>query len=258
MELVKSSIKSLIRHQRDPLLFIIKQVNHVLRKLSSLTHKAQLYCQWAVKPNPEWFDHFIDQHYQWTQSKNPLSWERGIFNLLAIGQNATVLEMCCGDGFNAYHFYAIRAAQIISIDFDPQAIKHATKHFKSDKIDYQVRDIRQSLPEGKFSNIIWDAAIEHFTLVEMDNIFNAIMARLTPQGVLSGYTIIAADHGASHDDHEHEFESKEELKAKLVQFFKHVVVFDTKYPDRHNVYFFASQAPLNFLADFQATANGSL
>ncbi len=251
MELVKSGIKSLIRSQRDPALFLIQKLNAFLRNLSSLTHKAQLYCQWAVKPNPEWFDHFIDQHYQWSATKNPLGWERGIFNLLAIKEGASILEICCGDGFNAHHFYSIRAKNIVSVDFDPRAIAHANKHFKTDKTDYRLCDIRKSLPEGTFNNIIWDAAIEHFTLEEMDTIFKGILARLTPSGILSGYTIIKADHGSSHDDHEHEFESKEELRGKLKQYFNHVVVFDTKYPDRHNLYFFASNEPMSFLADFQ-------
>ncbi|MBS0286815.1 MAG: class I SAM-dependent methyltransferase [Proteobacteria bacterium] len=251
MELVKSGVKALIQKQRDPILFLIQHLNAGLRKLSALTHKAQLYCQWAVKPNPEWFDHFIDQHYQWSATKNPLGWERGIFSLLAVKQDATILEICCGDGFNAHHFYAIRAKKIISVDFDPKAIKHASKNFKSDKIEYRLCDIRQSLPQGTFTNIIWDAAIEHFTLEEMDNIFKGILQRLTKDGILSGYTNAKAEYGASHDDHEHEFESKEELKLKLKQYFTHVVVFDTQYPDRHNLYFFASNEPMQFLADFK-------
>lgn len=250
MELIKAGVKSVIQRHRDPVLFLVQHLNRFIRKLSSLTHKAQLYCQWAVKPNPEWFDHFIDQHYQWSATNNPLGWERGIFNLLAIKEGAKVLEICCGDGFNAHHFYAIRAQKIISVDFDPKAIKHASTHFKNDKIDYHLCDIRENLPQGKFNNIIWDAAIEHFTLEEMDTIFKGIIARLEPNGILSGYTIIAQEHGSSHDDHEHEFESKEELRAKLKDYFPHVVVFDTKYPDRHNLYFFASQQPMGFLADF--------
>ncbi|MBN9287341.1 MAG: hypothetical protein BGO43_15730 [Gammaproteobacteria bacterium 39-13] len=251
MELVKSGLKSIIRHQRDPFLFVIKKINSLLRKLSALTHKAQLYSQWAVKPNPEWFDHFIDQHYQWSATKNPLGWERGIFNLLAIKENSTILEICCGDGFNAHHFYAIRAKKIISVDFDPKAIAHAKKHFQAANIDFRIVDIRQGLPEGTFTNIVWDAAIEHFTLEEMNQIFENILSRLTPDGILSGYTIVAEEHGASHDDHEHEFTSKEELKAKLALFFKHVAVFETKYPGRHNLYFYASPAPMEFLKDFQ-------
>lgn len=251
MELVKTGIKIIIKSQRTPSLYIIQKINSLLRKISSWTHKAQLYCQWAIQPNPEWFDHFIDQHYQWSNTKNPLGWERGIFNLLAIKDNATVLEICCGDGFNAHHFYAIRSKKILSVDFDPLAISHANKHFKADNLKFQIVDIRKSLPQGPFTNIIWDGAIEHFTLEEMDRIFKKIIAELTPDGILSGYTIVAADHGLSHHDHEHEFSSKEELKTTLKRFFPHVVVFDTKYPDRHNLYFFASLAPLTFLKDFQ-------
>jgi SAM-dependent methyltransferase len=250
MELIKSGIKAVIRRQRDPSLFLIQKINAFLRKCSAITHRAQLYCQWAVKPNPEWFDHFIDQHYQWSATQNPLGWERGIFNLLAIKPGATILDLCCGDGFNAHHFYSIRAKKMISVDFDPKAIAHAQKHFKNSNIEFRVVDIRHGLPEGQFTNITWDAAIEHFTLEEMDTIFTNILARLTPDGVLSGYTNVAAEH-TSHDDHEHEFSSKEELKTTLLRHFNHAVVFDTEYPTRHNLYFYASQAPLRFLEDFQ-------
>lgn len=251
MELIKTPVKALIRSQRNPTLMLLKGINSLLRKLSSLTHRAQLYCQWSVKPNPEWFDHFIDQHHQWHRSQSPFPWERGIFNLLAIKEKANVLELCCGDGFNAHHFYAVRAKQVVSVDFDPEAIRHAKKHFKAKNVEYQLADIRQSLPEGSYHNILWDAAIEHFTLDEINQIIRNIQSRLTADGILSGYTLIADPDGPGHDDHENEFESKNELSTLLKQHFKHVVVFDTKYPERHNLYFFASQEPMRFLEDFQ-------
>jgi len=56
------------------------------------------------------FDHFLTSYYVWPQTRTPLWLERGIFGLLAMRQGARVLELCCGDGFNAYHFYSIRAA----------------------------------------------------------------------------------------------------------------------------------------------------
>lgn len=98
----------------------LQQLNRFVRAVASFTHFAQYVIEWGRKPNPEWFDHFIDQHHAWTKTGNPLGWERGIFNLLAIKQGATALELCCGDGFNAHHFYAIRVGNIIINGLRPQ------------------------------------------------------------------------------------------------------------------------------------------
>lgn len=116
-------------------------------------------------------------------------------------------------------------------------------------------DIRKEPFTGIYDNIIWDGAIEHFTLDEMDHILRKAHKQLKPQGILSGYTIIGNEHGPSHDDHEYEFKSKLELKKLLEKHFKHVLVFDTKYPDRHNLYFFGSDIALSFLKDFQDTVS---
>jgi hypothetical protein len=39
------------------------------------------------------------------------------------------------------------------------------------------------MPEGIFDNVIWDAAIEHFTEEEIDGIMKNIKARLKPNGI---------------------------------------------------------------------------
>lgn len=244
-----------------PLLVLLRPIllpffillNRAIRACAKFTHKAQFYLQWAIKPNPEWFDHFLDQYYQWPALRNPLGWERGIYNLLALTPRSNVLELCCGDGFNAYHFYSIRANSITSIDFDPKAIQHAKRNFKADNVTYLCQDIRQGLPKGPFTNVIWDAAIEHFTIEEITDIITQIKKIMPESGVLSGYTIVEREDGASHDDHEYEFKSKQDLHDLLKQFFKYVTVIETVYPDRTNLYFYTSQQPISFLKDFQVT-----
>lgn len=230
-------------------LFLI--LNKGVRALARFTHKVQFYLQWAIKPNPEWFDHFLDQYYQWPEKRSPLGWERGIYNLLALSPQSKVLELCCGDGFNAYHFYSIRVDSILSLDFDPKAIQHAKRNFNANNVTYQCHDIREGLPKGPFTNVIWDAAIEHFTLEEISRILNEIKVIMGKSGILSGYTIVEREDGASHDDHEYEFKSKADLQHLLSQFFKHFVVIETEFPDRTNLYFYASEAPITFLQDFQ-------
>lgn len=156
--------------------------------------------------------------------------------------------------FNAYHFHATHLESIISVDFDEAAIEHARKNFKNPKISYQACDIRVSIPSGKFDNIIWDAAIEHFSPTEISKILSSIKERLKDDGIFSGYTITKRPDGKkSHHEHEYEFSSKEDLMDFLSPHFQRVRIFETDYPDRHNLYFYASDgAPLPFDADWNA------
>lgn len=228
--------------------WILQQTNRGVRKLAAATHFLQYVVEWGAQPNPEWFDHFIDQYYIWKKTGNPLPWERGIFALLAIKDDAKILELCCGDGFNSHHFYAIRSSSITALDFDPHAIRAATRNFKNAKITFLLGDIRKDMPDEKYDNIVWDAAIEHFTESEIATIMNGIKKRLRVGGILSGYTIVERPEGrASHHEHEYEFKSKEDLLRFLTPQFKHVKVFETIYPSRHNLYFYASdEATLPF------------
>lgn len=240
----------MLRLIRAGTLPLMKTINAAMRKLTSTGHHLQMAMEWGVKPNPEWFDHFIDQHYQWTSRRLPFFLERGVFNLLAIKPNSSVLELCCGDGFNAHHFYSIRAAKVHSVDFDPAAIAHANRYFKAPNVTYGVADIRASMPSGTFDNVIWDAAIEHFTEAEIARLMRDIRKRLRPGGVLSGYTILEEAH-EQHHEHEYEFKSKADLARFLTPHFENVLVLQTSYPKRRNLYFFASDAVLPFDEDWE-------
>ena len=103
------------------------------------------------------------------------------------------------------------------------------------------------MPEGKYENIAWDAAIEHFTPEEISSIMTNIKERLTNDGIFSGYTIVEKDDGTKHiHQHEYEFKDMEDLKSFLTPHFKNVKVFETIYPDRHNLYFWASDEVIPF------------
>ena len=74
-----------------------------------------------------------------------------------------------------------------------------------------------------------------------------IKYRLSTDGVLSGYTIVERDDGVKHiHQHEYEFRNKEDLLQFLAPHFLNVRVFETKYPTRHNLYFWASDGVLPF------------
>jgi 2-polyprenyl-3-methyl-5-hydroxy-6-metoxy-1,4-benzoquinol methylase len=230
----------------------LKSISHLSRKFAAYCHKTQLNFDWTIEPSPEWFDHYCDQFYNFKVSQNPLWVERGAFGLLAIKEGACVLELCSGDGFNSHHFYSIRAKSIIAIDFDKEAISHALKYNQAKNIQFNLCDIRTEMPEGIFDNIIWDAAIEHFTEEEIDSVLKNIKLRLTPSGILTGYTIVESIHGKSLSHHEREFKSKEDLMSFFKPHFKNVKVFETIYPSRHNLYFYASDDTLPFDKEWQS------
>jgi SAM-dependent methyltransferase len=226
---------------------LIRLFSSFTRNLAYFAHWLQIKYDWKVPPQPEWFDHYCDQFYLHRKNKSPLWVERGIFGLLAMKQGANVLELCCGDGYNTNHFYSKRSNKIISVDFDKDAIPHAKKYNNAPNIDFRIADIRTQMPEGKFDNIIWDAAIEHFTETEIDAILANIKLRLKPNGVLSGYTLAEKDDGNRHlSHHEYEFNSKEDLRRFFEPHFKTVKVFETIYPQRHNLYFYASNSTVPF------------
>lgn len=225
---------------------IARAINALVRRLARFTHQVQFKIEWGMQPTPEWFDHFLDQYYLWPATRTPLWLERGVFSLLAMKEGARVLELCCGDGFNACHFYSVRAHEVVSVDIDPDAIASARRNFRPPNVTYGVADIRNAMPPGSFDNVIWDAAIEHFTEQEITALLGAIKSRLAPGGVLSGYTMVEREEGKSHHDHEYEFKSKQDLQRLLQPHFRNVRVFETVYPSRHNLYFFAAEGALPF------------
>lgn len=232
---------------KKTILYLLKKLSEFSRAFAYRVHKLQFRYEWNTEPTPEWFDHFCDLYYLFPHTKNPLWLERGIFNLLAIKKDASVLELCGGDGYNTFHFYSIRAKRIISLDFDKTAIAHARKYNYALNIEYLLSDLRIDLPVGSYDNIIWDAGISLFTTEEMRLLLDKIKSHLKEEGILSGYTVAEKENREkSLKQHKYEFRNKEELNDFLTPYFKNIKVFETMYPSRTNLYFWASDSTLPF------------
>lgn len=233
-----------------PLVAAVRLNSRISRRLASAAHHFQFNIEWGVD-NPEFFEHHIDQYYGWRHTRNSLPWERGVNSTLALQAMTTptskpkVLDLCCGDGFNDYYFYSLLAGSVTAIDFDQDAIRVAKKTNSAPNISYVLGDIRTDIPEGKYDNIVWDAAIEHFTEAETKALMGTIADRLTPTGILSGYTLVEAGDGHKHlHQHEYEFHDKEDLARFLTPWFKTVQVWTTTFPNRTNLYFYATNDKL--------------
>ena len=226
---------------KKPLEIFFSLEAKIARAWAKSAHKRLMYAQWSMGDNPEWFDHNIDHYYQWHKTGNSLWLERGVFSGICLKHGGDALELCCGDGFNAANFYSHRTRSITACDFDDSAIKSARKIWKRPNLNFVVADIRNQMPNGKFDNVIWDGAIEHFTEDEIAKLMGDIKERMKTNAILSGYTIVEKDDGVKHiHQHEYEFQSKEDLIRFLEPHFTNVVVFETVYPSRHNLYFWAS------------------
>ena len=172
-----------------PAVAISRWINSVVRKSARFTHRIQYLIEWSTD-NPEYFDHNIDIYSSWFKTRESFPLERGVFSSFAMTPNSRALDLCCGDGFNSYHFYSLRAKHVTAIDFDREAIRWAKRNYKAPNLTFRIGDIRTDIPDGPFENIVWDAAVEHFTETEITALMSRIKSVLTPSGTLSGYTII--------------------------------------------------------------------
>jgi hypothetical protein len=217
----------------------IRGANRLIRAISSLSHHFQLRVEGVLRPQNEWFDHYVDSNWQWGATGRSSFVERGVFSNLVIRPGANVLELCSGDGYNTKHFYAGRATRVVGVDANAEAVAHAERMNSADNVAYELCDIRETLPDGPFDNVVWDSALHHFTPQETGRILALVRERMTPGAVLSGYTEV--------EDIEYayrkvDFRDKSDVADLLAKAFKHVMVVETPDPERTNLYFFASDS----------------
>ena len=216
------------------------------RWASSAYHRL-MTIQWVIPPQPNYFDHHIDLYYKWLKSRSSLWLERGVFGTLALS-GGDVLELACGDGFYARNFYSLRSRRIIACDYDPEVIKTAKKKNSSPNVEFLLADIRTDMPQGKYDNVVFDAAIDYFTLSEINKTMTDIKERLTEKGVFNGYVFVErkSDENSHREYKTYKFYNKEGLMQILSPHFKNVIVFETTYSDRINLYFWASDGVIPF------------
>lgn len=218
-------------------------------------HRRLMTVQWALAPQPENFDHHIDLFYWWLKGRNPQWVERGVYGALCL-KGGKVLELCCGDGFNSRNFYSLTSESVIGCDFDPLILRTARRKNRAPNVSFVEADIRTNMPDGIFDNIVWDAAIEHFTPEEINAIMQNIKSRLRPDGIISGHTVVEKGEGQKHlSHHEYEFKDKEDLRRFFTPHFRNVLVFETVYPGRHNLYFWASDGAIPFSPQWSKACN---
>ena len=215
----------------------VRWFNRGVRAFSAMTHLLQYKVEGALRPSAEWFDHQLDAQYQWPRLARTGFVERGVLSALALRPGGSILELCCGDGFSTRHFYAPKAGRVIAVDANEEALAHARRFNAAANIVYERCDITRSLPSGPFDNVVWDTAIHHFTRETATTILQRIATELTPDGTLSGHTVI--EPGSHYVYQLQSFSDAPDLAELLAAVFPHVCVRTTTDPLRTDVFFFA-------------------
>ncbi len=216
----------------------VRRLNGYARRVTAALHLLQFKLEGALRPDAEWFDHNLDAYWQWPRRGRSSFLERGVLSGLSIGADARVLELCSGDGFNARYFYAPRAASVVCVDANAEAVAHAARVNGAANIRHIQADIRRGLPDGPFDNVIWDGALSHFTPAETRAILAEIAGALRPGGLLSGHTDFEA--GSAYRYLRQQFPNRHAVIAALAPGFAYVYVLETREPGRANYYFFCS------------------
>ena len=224
-KVLKKLIIKILTLLKPALIFLFEIESFISKKWVSSAHKRLFYVIWKIPKNPEFFNYDINLYYQWLKSKRSWWVERGVFSTLALRKKGKMLELACGDGFNTKNFYSNISESIVACDFDKKAISAARRKNNSPNINYLLADIRHNMPMGSFDNVVWDAAIEHFTPEEINKVLENIKDRLyEKKGILSGYTIVEREEGKSLEQHEYEFKDMADLRRFFTPYFKNVIV----------------------------------
>jgi SAM-dependent methyltransferase len=228
----------------------IDRLTEISRRIASASHEAKFLCDWRVAPPPEFNDQFVNHYYLMPTLKRTFWLEGVIFCGLGIEPGQRLLELCCGSGYYADHFYSPLASEVVAVDFDPRAIEMAQRFHQRPNIRYEVMDIRETFPEGPFETVIWDGAIEHFTIEEIDGIMERMRKAMTGGARLLGYTVAEPVDAPQLPTHETHFQGVSHLGDLLKRYFKNVRVFERLHPSitplRHNLFFYASDGVLPF------------
>ena len=232
----------------------IDKLAQTSRRLAYAAHAFKTFCDWQVPPVPEFNDHFINLFYLMPRLQRTFWLEGAVLCGLGIKPGGRILELCCGTGFYTDVFYSPFAREIVAVDFDLRALQFAREFHSRPNIRYESADIRSGLPPGPFDTVIWDGAIEHFTEAEVGAILDNVRKVSVKDFPLLGYTVAEKEDSPEHPEHEQHFRGLDDLAELLKKSFKNVRVFErthpTLEPNRHNLFFYASDGPLPFDPDW--------
>ncbi len=228
----------------------VERIAQVSRVLAYNAHNLKLLCDFQIPPATLYTDHYVNQFFLMSAVKRTWWVEGPAFCGLAIEPGCRVLELGCGTGYYTDVFFSPFATEIVAVDIDPRAIETARRTHQAKNIRYEVMDFRKTMPDGPFDVVVWTPTIFAYTPDEVHTLMQRLREVMAKDARLCGFTCIEAVHGGP-DVLWHDMKS---LAERLKRYFKNVRAFErvhpTVKPPRHELYFFASEGPLPFDAEW--------
>jgi len=228
----------------------VEKLSELSRSIADNVHNLKLLCDFRDPPTTLFMDHFLNQFCLMSALKRTWWVEGPAFCGLAIEPGSRILELGCGTGYYTDIFFSPFAAEIVAIDIDPRAIETARRMHQAKNITYEVMDFRSALPPGPFGAVVWSPTIFAYTPDEVHVLMAKLRETMSDGARLCGWTYVEADH-AGPDILWHDMKS---LAERLNRYFKNVRAFErvhtTIQPPRHALFFYASDGPLPFDAEW--------
>lgn len=240
----------------------LRLLNHGIRAVASSTHHLQAVIEGRFDHDQLWCDHYADLYWKLPREGDAMFLERGMFNRMILRPDADLLEIACGDGFFTRNFYGSSCRTVLATDVDPRAIAVARRNNRNNpaaNIRYEVHDVRNGLPQGSFTHVIWDGAMAFLTQEDLDRAIGSIHDRVGPSGFFSGYWPVEQ---LDKSFVRYRLASSDDVAAVLGRHFEHILILTTPHPERTNYYFLATDSILAFApearADTAFTSNSSV
>jgi SAM-dependent methyltransferase len=179
--------------------------------------KSLQYRQWRLSGEmPHFYDHRVGSLLFAAGAAPGFGMFRGFLAAQVMRPGDVVLDIGCGDGFFASRFFSPRVAHVDSIDIEPSAIAHATRHHGAPNVSYHLLDaVAAAFPRSTYDVVVWDGALGHFPPDVTRQMLAKIRGALRDDGVFVGSESL----GEEGHDHLQFFDDLEALRALLADEF---------------------------------------
>jgi SAM-dependent methyltransferase len=179
--------------------------------------RSLLRRQWQLADEmPHFYDHRVGSVLFSAGEEPGFGMFRGFLAAQIMRPGDVVLDIGCGDGFFASRLFAPRVAHVDSIDIQPSAIEHASRHNRAANVSYHLLDaVAAPFPRTRYDVIVWDGALGHFPPDVTRRMLGKIRDALTEGGVFVGSESL----GQEGHDHLQFFDDLEALRGVLAPDF---------------------------------------
>jgi SAM-dependent methyltransferase len=199
----------------------------LLMRLLVWHDRSLLRRQWALADEmPHFYDHRVGSLLFSAGEEPGFGMFRGFLAAQVMRPSDVVLDIGCGDGFFASRLFSPRVAHVDSIDIEPSAIEHASRHNHAPNVSYHLLDaVAAPFPRARYDVVVWDGALGHFAPDVTQRMLVKICEALAPGGVFVGSESL----GEEGHDHLQFFADLEALRAVLAPAFAAVQVSQMDY-----------------------------